>query len=245
MASTPVIRTSGSSFLGPDGEPLLLRGVCLGGWLNMENFITGYSGERVADARRGTRGRSATTGPSVSSSGSSPGSSTRPTPRSWPSSGFNLVRDRRRLQAPRGRRAAVRDQGGRLPPPGPGDRRARPARRSTRSSTCTRCPARRTSTGTPTIRPTSAGVLAAPALPGPGRAPLGGHRRALPRQPLGGGIQPAERTRRRVAARSSGRSTVASSTAIRAVDPDHIVFLDGNTYATEFDMFDEPFENAV
>ena len=42
-ASTPTIQTSGSSFLGPDGEPLLLRGVCLGGWLNMENFITGYS----------------------------------------------------------------------------------------------------------------------------------------------------------------------------------------------------------
>ena len=37
------IRTSGSEFLGPDGKPLLLRGVCLGGWLNMENFITGYS----------------------------------------------------------------------------------------------------------------------------------------------------------------------------------------------------------
>ena len=29
-------------------------------------------------------------------------------------------------------------------------------------------------------------------------------------------------------------------TAIRAVDPDHTVFLDGNTYATEFDIFDEP-----
>ena len=42
-ASTAVIRTSGSNFLGPDGEPLLLRGVCLGGWLNMENFITGYA----------------------------------------------------------------------------------------------------------------------------------------------------------------------------------------------------------
>ena len=42
-ASTAVIRTSGSKFLGPDGEPLLLRGVCLGGWLNMENFITGYA----------------------------------------------------------------------------------------------------------------------------------------------------------------------------------------------------------
>ena len=43
IASTPTIQTSGSSFLAPDGEPLLLRGVCLGGWLNMENFITGYS----------------------------------------------------------------------------------------------------------------------------------------------------------------------------------------------------------
>src|SRR4051795_11543419 len=40
---TPVITTSGSQFIGPDGQPLLLRGVCLGGWLNMENFITGYS----------------------------------------------------------------------------------------------------------------------------------------------------------------------------------------------------------
>ncbi|MGI3779757.1 MAG: glycoside hydrolase family 5 protein, partial [Janthinobacterium lividum] len=43
MAGMPLIRTSGSSFVGPDGQPLLLRGVCLGGWLNMENFITGYS----------------------------------------------------------------------------------------------------------------------------------------------------------------------------------------------------------
>ena len=33
--------------------------------------------------------------------------------------------------------------------------------------------------------------------------------------------------------------------AIRAVDPDHILFLDGNTYSTEFDFFGEPLENAV
>jgi hypothetical protein len=33
--------------------------------------------------------------------------------------------------------------------------------------------------------------------------------------------------------------------AVRAVDPDHILFLDGNTYSTEFDVFDEPLENAV
>ena len=33
--------------------------------------------------------------------------------------------------------------------------------------------------------------------------------------------------------------------AIRAVDPDHILFFDGNTYSTEFDFFGEPMENAV
>ena len=54
--TSPVIRTSGSSFIGPDGEPLILRGVCLGGWLNMENFITGYSAQRVADEDRGAAG---------------------------------------------------------------------------------------------------------------------------------------------------------------------------------------------
>jgi endoglucanase len=34
-------------------------------------------------------------------------------------------------------------------------------------------------------------------------------------------------------------------TAIRAIDPAHILFLDGNTYSTEFDMFDEPWDNTV
>jgi hypothetical protein len=33
--------------------------------------------------------------------------------------------------------------------------------------------------------------------------------------------------------------------AVRAVDADHILFLDGNTYSTEFDFFEEPLENAV
>jgi aryl-phospho-beta-D-glucosidase BglC (GH1 family) len=33
--------------------------------------------------------------------------------------------------------------------------------------------------------------------------------------------------------------------AIRAVDPHHLLFLDGNTYSTEFDIFTEPFDNAV
>ncbi|BEP14047.1 hypothetical protein acdb102_23580 [Acidothermaceae bacterium B102] len=33
--------------------------------------------------------------------------------------------------------------------------------------------------------------------------------------------------------------------AIRSVDPDHILFLDGNTYSTEFDIFGEPWDNTV
>jgi endoglucanase len=32
---------------------------------------------------------------------------------------------------------------------------------------------------------------------------------------------------------------------VRAVDPNHILFLDGNTYSTEFDIFDQPWDNTV
>ena len=37
------VHTEGTNIIGIDGEPVRLRGVCLGGWLNMENFITGFS----------------------------------------------------------------------------------------------------------------------------------------------------------------------------------------------------------
>ena len=33
--------------------------------------------------------------------------------------------------------------------------------------------------------------------------------------------------------------------AVRAIDPDHIVFVDGNTYSTDFSMFSEPYENTI
>ncbi|HEV8557857.1 MAG TPA: cellulase family glycosylhydrolase [Actinophytocola sp.] len=33
--------------------------------------------------------------------------------------------------------------------------------------------------------------------------------------------------------------------AIRAIDPKHVLFLDGNRYATDFSVFDDPFENTV
>ena len=42
-SSSAVMRTDGAALLTPSGDPVRLRGVCIGGWLNMENFITGYA----------------------------------------------------------------------------------------------------------------------------------------------------------------------------------------------------------
>jgi len=42
-AGTEILQVVGPDFLGGDGTPIRLRGVCLGGWMNMENFITGYA----------------------------------------------------------------------------------------------------------------------------------------------------------------------------------------------------------
>ncbi|KAG8905450.1 hypothetical protein FRC01_008349, partial [Tulasnella sp. 417] len=43
-ASTGILRVSGNQIVGQDGKPVILRGAGLGGHLNMENFITGYPG---------------------------------------------------------------------------------------------------------------------------------------------------------------------------------------------------------
>ena len=42
--ATAFLRTEGRRFVDGSGSPVRLRGVAVGGWLNMENFITGYSG---------------------------------------------------------------------------------------------------------------------------------------------------------------------------------------------------------
>src|ERR1041384_7312089 len=43
-SDTAFLRTSGQQFVDQTGAVVRLRGVAVGGWLNMENFITGYSG---------------------------------------------------------------------------------------------------------------------------------------------------------------------------------------------------------
>src|SRR5215212_1891592 len=115
---------------------------------------------------------------------------------------------------------------------------------STRSSTCTPCPARRTSTGTPTTPHTSqhSGIIDTSKTgwctcgrPSPTTTEANPGWRATNLL-----NEPADESRSVV-----GPFYRRLVTAVRAVDPDHTVFLDGNTYATEFDIFDEPFDNAV
>jgi endoglucanase len=42
-SSPKPIQTRGTKFIDANGSELRMRGVCVGGWLNMENFITGYA----------------------------------------------------------------------------------------------------------------------------------------------------------------------------------------------------------
>ena len=45
---SPMLTVRGSQIVNGDGEAVVLRGFGLGGWMNMENFITGYPGNEQA-----------------------------------------------------------------------------------------------------------------------------------------------------------------------------------------------------
>ncbi|KAF2456902.1 putative glucanase [Lineolata rhizophorae] len=42
--ATGILKVEGENVVGNEGKPVILRGAGLGGWMNMENFITGYPG---------------------------------------------------------------------------------------------------------------------------------------------------------------------------------------------------------
>jgi hypothetical protein len=48
MTSEGYLRSQGSQLVDGDGAPVILRGFGLGGWMNMENFITGYPANEEA-----------------------------------------------------------------------------------------------------------------------------------------------------------------------------------------------------
>lgn len=39
-----ILKVSGRTIVTSDGTPIILRGSAIGGWMNMENFITGFPG---------------------------------------------------------------------------------------------------------------------------------------------------------------------------------------------------------
>ncbi|MDT7577519.1 MAG: endoglucanase, partial [Pseudonocardiales bacterium] len=45
------LRVEGASIVDGTGSPVRLQGFCLGGWMNMENFITGYPGSETLQRR--------------------------------------------------------------------------------------------------------------------------------------------------------------------------------------------------
>jgi len=42
MNTAGFLKIKGNEIVGADEQPVTLRGTSLGGWMNMENFITGY-----------------------------------------------------------------------------------------------------------------------------------------------------------------------------------------------------------
>ncbi|MFE7843715.1 glycoside hydrolase family 5 protein [Microbacterium sp. NPDC057407] len=50
MTPSGILRVDGTRIAGPEG-PVTLRGFGLGGWMNMENFITGYAGTESQQRR--------------------------------------------------------------------------------------------------------------------------------------------------------------------------------------------------
>src|SRR5919202_2513809 len=45
---SPFLTVKGNQLVNADGQPVVLRGFGLGGWMNMENFITGYPANEQA-----------------------------------------------------------------------------------------------------------------------------------------------------------------------------------------------------
>ena len=179
----------------------------------------------------GGRGARAPSGPSASSIACSRASSATTTRALLAELGVNCVRipvnyrhfERRRAPVRAARGAASAASTASIAP-------AAPSTASTASSTCTRCPAAQNQHWHSDNPTHIAAVLAAPALPGPRRAPVAGDRRRAtattrgspattcstsPRDPSGTVVGPVLRPARRA---PSARST-----------RDHILFVDGNT----------------
>lgn len=239
---TSLIRTSESSFVGPDGQPLLLRGVCLGGWLNMENFITGYAANETL-MRREVRQAIGDDRAERFFERLIDRFFAEPDAAFIGEAGFNLVRiavgykhledDARPFEIkPDGFRHLDRavEALARHGVYSIIDLHALPGSQNQHwhSDNPTHIPAFWEHRN---FQDRVVHLWEAIADHYRGNSWVAGYNLLN---------EPADESRRVV-----GPFYSRLEKAIRAVDPDHVIFLDGNTYATEFDIFEEPFENAV
>jgi hypothetical protein len=51
IAPTSYLRVNGASIVDDSDTAVRLQGPCLGGWMNMENFITGYPASETLQRR--------------------------------------------------------------------------------------------------------------------------------------------------------------------------------------------------
>ena len=196
------LRTAGPDVVDEHGTIVRLRGVGVGGWLNMENFITGFPGNGVRAPARPARNAGAAALPAVLR--------LLPDPFLRPG-GRGLHRLARAQLRPHpgqlpalGRRcAARRDRPARLRPPGPGGRGVR-RRRAVQRDRPARRPGRAESPLAQRQPVPPAAVLAAPLVSRPGGRAVGGDRGPLRRPARGGRVQPAQRARGRVRHRPGG-----------------------------------------
>ena len=226
-----------------DGTPVRLRGVGVGGWLNMENFITGYPVDGVLAPQGDARGARRTPLRAV------PRLAARRLLRAAGRGVHRLARHELRadpgeLPALGRRRVAGGDQPGGASRSWTGRSRRAPPPAFIRSSICTGPRARRTTTGIATTRSTGR----CSGSTGTSRTgPSGCGRRS----------RAATRTGRRWRATTCSTSQPMSRArrwsdfyrravaAIRAVDGRHIAVSRRKPYSREFRAFGEPFENAV
>ena len=188
-----MLRVRGDAMVDADGARVVLRGAGVGGWMNMENFITGYPANETAM-------RAAVAG--VIGAERADRFFDRLLDRFFDEADARLLAELgvNCLRLPINYRHFERDAR-----PSSCSRRASSGWRA--RSTCARArhlqrdrPARGAGPPEPALalrqRDARRRVLAAPALPGPRRGPVARARRALPRSWVGGRLQPAQRAGR-------------------------------------------------
>ena len=222
------LRVDGEAIVDGEGSRVVLRGVGLGGWMNMENFITGYPAHGEPDAGRRAPRCSDPSARRASSIACSRASSRTATRALLADLGVNCVRipvNYRHFERD-DRPFELREEGfERLDRVVRAVRRARHLQRD-RPARGARLPEPALALRQPDAHRR---LLAAPALPGPRRAPVAGARRraiATSRGSAGYNLlnEPADPSGAVV-----GPFHDRLVAAVREIDSDHIVFVDGNT----------------